>query len=350
MKRFIPLDILRGLTVALMIIVNNPGSWSAVYAPLRHSPWNGCTPTDLVFPFFLFCVGMAMAFSLAKYDGLCKPALWKVFRRTILIILLGLFLNAFPFNHLESLRFCGVLQRIGLCYFLGAILVLWLKKPAGLGVSVAVLLALYTAVLLIFGDKGAQLTLEGNVSAKIDVALFGSKHVYHGYGIDFDPEGPLGTLSATCNVLLGWLVGWFVKRSADKPAAETTSRLFVFGLASLVLSQVLSIWIPINKPIWSASYVFFTCGWATVVLGVIMFFTEIKGCTKAFKPAIIFGSNAITAFFLSAMLARIIGMTGWDKTAVFNTPALSLLYAILYAMVLFCINWLLYKKKIYIKL
>ena len=173
MKRYLPLDILRGLTVALMIVVNNPGNWGAVFPPLLHSQWNGCTPTDLVYPTFLFCVGMAMAFSLAKFGSLSGKSVRKILRRSALIFLLGLFLNAFPRFDFAHLRIFGVLQRIACCYLLGAILVLSLRKPSRLAIAAGALLAVYTAILLIFGDKGAQLTLEGNFSTKVDVALFG---------------------------------------------------------------------------------------------------------------------------------------------------------------------------------
>ena len=348
-KRFVPLDILRGLTMAFMIIVNNPGKWGAQYHMLTHAPWDGCTPTDLVFPFFLFCVGMAMAFSLSKFTSINGKAVWKILRRGALIFLLGLFLNAFPFNHLDHLRIFGVLQRIACCYVLGAFLVLWLKTPKKIWCSIGILLVLYTAILLIFGEKGAQLTLEGNISGKIDVALFGSDHVYHGYGIPFDPEGPLGILSATCTALLGWLAGNMLRHRSDRDPASNVCAVLMLGLAGLLSGEILSIWIPINKPLWSASYVFHCAGWAMIVLGVIMFFTEVKGVVKPFTPAIIFGSNAIFAYFLSGFIPRCIGFTGWYSGSVFNTPFLSLLYAVLFMLVLWCINFILYKKKIFIK-
>lgn len=350
MKRFIPLDILRGLTVLLMIIVNNPGSWSSIYPPLMHSAWDGCTPTDLVFPFFLFCVGMAMAFSLAKYDGLCKGAMFRIFRRGILIFLLGLLLNAFPFNHFDRLRIFGVLQRIACCYVLGSLLVLWLKRPMRIRLCIVLLLAAYTAVLLIYGDTGAQFTLEGNVSARIDVALFGSAHVYHGFGIPFDPEGPLGILSATCNVLLGWLIGNRIRRNPKKDDARSIAQVFFIGIMALAFSKILSIWVPVNKPLWSASYVFYTVGWACVVLGTVMYMTEIKSWKKVFKPAVIFGSNAITAYFLSELGAMLIGMAGWDHGSLCATQLTSLLYAVAYAAVIFCISLILYRHKIFIRL
>ena len=350
MKRFLPLDILRGLTVALMIVVNNPGNWSAVFAPLLHSPWDGCTPTDLVYPTFMFCVGMAMAFSLSKFSSFNGKAAWKVLRRSALIFLLGMFLDAFPYFDLGHLRIFGVLQRIACCYLVGAILVLTLRKPSRLAITAGALLVVYTAVLLIFGDKGAALTLEGNFSTKVDNALLGSDHVYHGYGIPFDPEGPLGILSATATVLLGYLTGIFVKSRAERSAADTVSSLFVIGLAGVVAGLVVSIWIPINKPLWSASYVLFCAGWAVVALAAIMFFTDVRGKTSAFEPARIFGTNALTAYFLSGVLARCISITGWNREALCTNEILSLAYALCFMLLLWCVNLILYKKKIFIKL
>lgn len=349
-KRFVPLDILRGLTVAFMIIVNNPGKWGAQYPILMHAPWDGCTPTDLVYPFFLFCVGMAMAFSLAKFDGLNGKALWKILRRGALIFLLGIFLHAIPFNDWANLRYFGVLQRIACCYVAASILVLWLKSAKKIWIAIGVLLASYTAILLIFGEPGAQFTLEGNVSGKIDVALFGANHVYDGYGIPFDPEGPLGILSATCTALLGWLAGNMIRRRSDRDPASNVCAVLMLGLAGLLAGEVVSIWIPINKALWSASYVFLCAGWAMTVLGIIMFFTEVKGVVKPFQPAIIFGTNALVAFFLSGLLARGIGLTGWYPGSVFSTPFLSLVYSLLFMLLMWLINFFLYKKKIFIKL
>ena len=349
-KRFVPLDILRGITVAFMIIVNNPGKWGAQYPILTHAPWDGCTPTDLVYPFFLFCVGMAMAFSLARFSSVNGKVVWKILRRGALIFLLGLFLNAFPFNHFGSLRIFGVLQRIACCYVAGAFLVLWLKTPKKIWLSIGILLTIYTAVLLIFGEKGAQLTLNGNVSGKIDVALLGPEHVYHGYGTAFDSEGPLGILSATCSVLLGWLAGDMIKKRSDRDCASNVCSVMILGLGGLLAGEILSIWIPVNKALWSASYVFFCTGWAMIALGVIMFFTDVKGIVKPFIPAIVFGSNALVAFFLSGFISRCIGLSGWNRGAVFNTPFLSLLYAVSFMLILWCVNFFLYKKKIFIKL
>lgn len=349
-QRFLPLDILRGITVALMTVVNNPGNWAHVYAPLRHSAWDGCTPTDLVFPTFLFCVGCAMAFSLSKYNGFSKASLWRIFRRGAGIFLLGWFLNAYPFNHMGAVRTFGVLQRIACCYVFASILVLWLKSTKKLAVCGLVLLAIYTLALVLFGEDGAQFTLEGNVTRRIDTALLGEKHLYGGYGIPFDPEGVLGTLSSTATVILGYLAGLWVKNKGDKTASEKTATILFAGLASLAAGMILSIWVPINKPLWSASYVFYAGGWALEALGVIMYFTEMKGCKKAFTPALVFGTNAIVAYFLSAFLARVLGQLDLIPDGLFTTEFLSLVYALCFMSLIWLIDLILYKKKIYVKL
>jgi len=348
-KRFVPLDILRGITVAFMIIVNNQGNWGQRYPMLIHAQWDGCTPTDLVFPFFLFCVGMAMAFSLSKFTSFNAGAIWKIVRRGVLIFLLGLFLNSFPFNDLGNIRYFGVLQRIACCYVFGSLLVFLLKAPSRIWGAIWILLAVYTAVLLIFGEEGAQFTLEGNISGKIDVMLLGSNHVYYEDGIAFDPEGPLGILSATCTVLLGWLAGHMIKCDSNKEATSMACKVLIWGLAGLLTGEILSIWIPINKALWSASYVFHCAGWSMIVLGVIMYLTEVKGMEKFFKPAIIFGTNALVAFFISGIIGRILWMTGWQIGTYIANPFQSLVYSLLIMLLIWCINYLLYRKKVFIK-
>ena len=234
-QRYLSLDVLRGITVTFMCIVNNPGSWGKVFAPLRHAPWVGCTPTDLVYPFFIFCAGCAMAFSFSKYDGFSKEAVMKVIRRGIGIFLVGLLINLYPFFPLEphdatasfwqnygywlaNKRILGVLQRIGLSYLIAGLLALWLRKPARIMAAIGVLMAVFTGILVLFGTDPGPFTLEGTISRKIDVALLGENHVYHGYRFAdgtraaFDPEGFLGSLTGACSCLLGFLIGSMILR------------------------------------------------------------------------------------------------------------------------------------------
>lgn len=349
-KRFEALDILRGLTMAFMIIVNNPGSWSHVYAPLRHAAWVGCTPTDLVFPFFLFCVGMSMAWSLSKFQGLTRQAFGKIGLRTLIIFLIGLALNAFPFDHWGTLRYLGVLQRIALCYFFGAIIVLLVDKKY-LWIVIAALLSSYTAIVCFFSENG--FALDGSVLAKFDATLFGEAHVYHGYGCAFDPEGLLGTMSSVCNALLGYLAGCYIRNhinSDDADNSSTISTILVAGLGSLALGEILSIFIPISKPIWSASYVFYTVGWALEVLGVIMYLEKFACARKLMGWTKCFGANTITAYVLASLLAKTLNFVCPEIHSLCTNEFYSLLHALSYVVIVFAICWLLDRKKIYLKI
>lgn len=386
-KRYVSLDVLRGMTVAFMCIVNNPGSWSHVFSPLRHAAWTGCTPTDLVFPTFVFCMGCAMAFSFASRQSLGGKDYLKVLKRGALIFLVGLGVNLYPFfptelhdpsasfgqNYLWWLghkRIFGVLQRIGLAYMVGGCLALWLKKPGKILAAIGTLCVTYTAILLAFGQEPGALTLEGNVSVRIDRWLVGGDHCYHGYnGTDFDPEGLLGTMTTACTCLLGYLIGSMIIRSRNRLAAAQENgtadqlifmknspdrvalRTFVYACASLAFAMVLSIWIPISKPLWSASYVFFAGGWAMLALAVLMYINDIKGITKPFIPFKAMGTNALMAFVFSGVLVKSYQFISFSPSKYFGLNEFtSLAWAIIFAGIIFCILWILYRKNIVIKL
>lgn len=365
MKRYISLDILRGLTVAMMIIVNNPGSWSHIYPMLRHASWDGCTPCDLVFPFFLFCVGVSMVFAFAKYQGLTKNAARKIFQRGTLLYVVGILIMAFPFypsfrnpeltslqNWLQwagNLRLVGVLPRIAMCYMLGSVLVLWLQTSKKLLAAVGILCILHVGLLLIFAGPEGAFTLEGNLARRIDLALFGENHIYHGYGIPFDPEGLLGTLTGTATVLIGYIVGQGVRTSQPQAAVRKTLALSAVMLA---IGLFLSIWIPLNKPLWSASYVFYTAGWSSLVFAILIYLVDVRGVERPFFPFKALGMNALTLYALSEVLGRVIRrFIGWDYSEMFGqTEFTSLVFALLYLTVHLLIAIILYKKKIFIKL
>jgi predicted acyltransferase len=387
-----------------MCIVNNPGSWRHIFKPLEHSSWVGCTPTDLVYPFFIFCMGCAMAFSFSKYDGLSKPAVWKIVKRGLAIFLVGLLLNLFPFfptslhDHtwtfgqnfaywLGHKRIFGVLQRIGMCYVIAGLIALWLKKPLKIAGAIVVLFAIYTGILIVGGNYPGPFTLEGTISRKIDVACVGANHVYHGYSFDknyvvgqelidnhkvvspsevdatanFDPEGPLGALTGSCTALLGFLIGSMIlrthrRREAD-PASEYDSpshldaRIYSWSAVAIALGCIMSIWIPISKPLWSASYVLYAGGWAMFALAFFAFAVDVKGGKKYFTPFIAMGTNPLVAFITSGVLAKMIGIIGWSPNSVFGANEYtSLAYSILFMLVIFSIQWILYKKEIIIKL
>ena len=371
-KRFLSLDVFRGLTVALMIVVNNPGSWRNIFPPLRHASWDGCTPTDLVFPFFLFCVGASMAFSLSRFKGLGLDSLLKIFKRGTGIFLVGLALNAFPFyplwpdpelsawqnwtQWLSGLRIFGVLQRIALCYIVASVMALWLKTPKRILASIAALCAAHVAIQLIFAGPEGAFTLEGTVARRIDAALLGDSHLYSGYRFAdrsvayFDPEGLLGVLTGSCTALLGYLAGGILRR--DDEIGSKIVRLYSMAAVSLAFSQILSIWIPINKPLWSVSYVFYTAGWAMFVLAFITWMTDVKGWVKPFTPLRAFGMNPLAIYSLSFIMATVVsGLIGWNYGAVFGVNELmSLLYAVLFMLFHLLVAMILYKKNIVIKL
>lgn len=365
MKRYLSLDILRGLTVAMMIIVNNPGSWSHIYPMLRHAPWDGCTPCDLVFPFFLFCVGVSMVFAFAKYQGLTRDAAKKVFKRGALLYGIGILVMAFPFypsyqnpeltplqnwlQWLGGIRLVGVLPRIAMCYMLGSVLVLWLKNLRKLLVAVGVLCALHVGVLLLFAGPEGAFTLEGNLARRVDTALLGENHIYHGYGIPFDPEGFLGVLTGTATVLLGYLTGQIVRENQPQAAAR---KVLAVSVGMLAAGLLLSIWVPINKSLWSASYVFYTAGWASLIFDLLIFLVDVKGVEKPFFPFKALGMNALALYALSEVLGRVIRrFIGWDYSEIFGqTESLSLMFALLYLTIHLVIAIILYKRKIFIKL
>ncbi len=403
-KRYESLDVLRGLTVAFMCIVNNPGTWAHIFPPLRHAGWDGCTPTDLVYPFFVFCMGCAMAFSFSKYEKTTAKAYLKVLKRGALIFLVGFALNLYPFfptsphdetwtfgqNYLYWLqhkRIFGVLQRIGMAYAIAGCLALWLKKPGKILAAIATLCVTYTGILLIFGREPGAFTLEGNVSVRIDTWLVGGNHCYHGYGgTNFDPEGLLGSMTAACSCLLGYLIGSMIHRSQKNMSslcdasskdggnlAESTdnrslglskcpsvvnytpdrvvNRTFVYACLSLILGVVLGIWVPINKPLWSVSYVFYAGGWAMLALAFLAYLLDVKGYGKPFVPFKAMGMNALMAFVFSGVIAKSYGFFGFAPSRYFGANEyVSLLWALIFVTIIFSLLWILYKKKIVIKL
>ncbi len=383
-KRFVTLDVLRGLTVAFMCIVNNPGSWGKLYPPLRHAAWDGCTPTDLVFPFFVFCMGCAMAFSLSKYDGFSREATWKLLRRGFAIVLVGLLINFYPFypysphdaswsfgeNYLYWLqhkRFLGVLQRIGFTYIVAGLVILGVKKrPVRVGVAIVALFTVWTAGLVLFSEAPGPFTLEGTWAPRVDEFLFGRKHLYRAYATAdggsrwFDPEGMWGVLTCACTALLGFLAGEFVRDSqkahAEAPEEENApigvvARLFFAGMILLALAMVLSIWIPVNKALWTPSYVLYAGGWAYVALAFLSYLIDVRGHVRFFTPAKAMGMNALMAFILSGVIAKTFAWIGWSPAKYFRASEFtSLCHAVLFMLLIFCFQWFFYRKKIVIKL
>ena len=326
--RFRSLDVFRGATVALMILVNNPGSWSFLYPPLAHAPWHGCTPTDLVFPFFLFAVGNALAFVMPGLLAGPAGAFWsKVVRRTLLIFLIGLFLNASPFvrwsaegelvlRQWETLRIMGVLQRIALCFGAAAVIV-WLfgrRGAAGPLWATAALLVGYALACLVWGAPGDPYSLQGWFGTDIDKALLGTAHLYKGEGVPFDPEGLASTAPAVAQVLLGWWVGRMVV--AGPINAALVARLFLWATLLLVAAYLWQLQMPLNKKIWTSSYVLHTTGLAMMLLAAFIHLIDIRkqprelaGWATFFE---VFGKNPLFVFVLSGFVPRVLALLRWQ--------------------------------------
>ena len=324
-QRFYALDVFRGATVCLMILVNNPGSWSHIYSPLEHAPWHGLTPTDLVFPFFLFAVGNAMSFVMHRLQAGGDALFWrKIVKRTLLIFLIGLFLNWSPFvmwqnDHLvfkgwtwvnntgsvQGIRILGVLQRIALCYFFASILVYYLKPRAAFYAGLLILLLYW--VLCFAGNPSDPFSITGWFGTDIDKKVLGEPHMYKGEGIPFDPEGLMSTLSAIVQVVFGYLVGDYIQKKGKN--FEMISGLFVAGVAMLVTGFCWDMVFPINKKIWTSSYTMYTSGLATITIATMIYMIEFKnarGWLSRFFD--VFGKNPLFIFVLSGFLPRLLGL------------------------------------------
>ncbi len=331
--RHLSLDVFRGAAVALMILVNNPGSWNHLYPPLAHAPWHGCTPTDLVFPFFLFAVGNALALVMPRLLAGPAAAFWvKLVRRTALVFLIGLLLNAvslwrwdaqggLSLRGLEQLRTLGVLQRIALCWGAAALIVWWARGRAGVvaGVAAALLLA-YWALCLGLATGADPYSLEGFFGTHWDRTVLGASHLYQGEGVPFDPEGLASTLPAVAQVLLGALVGQAMARHGS--SAGLVARLFMAATALLALAYLWQLAMPLNKKIWTSSYVVLTTGLALLLLATLMLLLDVQGRRGAWVRFFeVFGTNALFIFVLSGLVPRLLGLLRWgDGVAADGTP------------------------------
>lgn len=377
-NRLRSLDVLRGITIAGMILVNNPGTWAHIYAPLRHAAWNGCTPTDLVFPFFMFVMGVAMFISQRKYAYrfTAKSVTHLVYRALMLVLIgwaIGWFgiccrtlssggewIDALWNNPVARLRYMGVLPRLGWVSLFAGLLMMAFKPKNTPYVSLA-LLVIYC---LIIGISGSFDLTEDNIVARVDKALLGEAHMYHLGGIAFDPEGILSTIPCIAHCLLGCWVGKLMF-DVDNLGGKVI-RVMLFGAVSLMAGFLLDYAFPINKSLWSASYVLLTCGLASLLLGVLIWLIDIRGYGKWCVPFESFGVNPMFLFVLSGVLAIIMANirfeVGGDMYSVwgffykrmmqplFGDLGGSLACALVYDALLWCIAYPLYKNKIYIKL
>ena len=308
--RLLSLDAFRGLTVAAMVLVNNPGTWRAVYPPLRHAEWHGWTPTDLVFPFFLFIVGVAIPLALGRRLSVGQTrsdVVAKILRRSAIIFALGLLLHAIPNFDFATLRIPGVLQRIAVCYLVAALIFLWTGWRLQFGLTITLLLGYWAVMTLVAvpGFGAGRLDPEGNLAAYIDRTLFGP-HVWRAARV-YDPEGLLSTVPAIATTLAGVLAGHWLKTVGSR--RKIVLGLFVAGLAAIVLGEVWHGWFPINKALWTSSYAVFTAGAALVVLAACYWLVEVRGYRGWARPFAVLGVNALALFFLSSLVARLLIVT-----------------------------------------
>jgi predicted acyltransferase len=366
--RMASLDVFRGITIAGMILVNNPGTWGAIYPPLKHAEWHGWTPTDLVFPFFLFIVGVSITLALsarARAEGPKRSIYLKILRRSALIFALGLVLAGFPRYDLSTIRIPGVLQRIAVCYLCASLIFLNTRWRAQVVIAAALLFIYWLLMTLVPvpgygpGDLGSR---EWNLAAYVDRAVLGP-HIWMA-GKVFDPEGILSTIPAVATTLCGVLTGhWLRSRESD---AGKVAGAFVAGAACVVAGWAWGFWFPINKSLWTSSYVVFTTGMALQLLAVCYWLIDIKGYRRWSLPFVIFGTNALAVFFLTGLVARSMGLVKFATTDgqklslhqhVFNNLFApwadplnaSLLFAVCFVLVWLGLMALLYRRGIFIK-
>lgn len=366
--RLLSLDVFRGMTIAGMVLVNNPGTWSAIYSPLKHAEWHGATPTDFIFPFFLFIVGIAIPIALGKRveDGVTNAVYLKIFRRSATIFLLGLFLAAFPFFDFANLRIPGVLQRIAVCYLITSLIFLhtnW-KQITFIGIG---LLLFYWILMTTIPVPNCEITTIDdkacNLAAYIDRLILGENHIWKQAKV-YDPEGILSTIPAIATTISGVLTGVWLK--TKKSDLEKVGGLFFFGIVLIALGWCWNFFFPFNKPLWTSSYVVYTSGLALCFLGFCYWLIDIKGYRRWSKPFVIFGVNALALFVFSGLLSKILGLIKvsgaegkqislqkWIFDSIYLPLAspinASLMFAVSYILLWLFLMWLLYRKRIYIK-
>ncbi len=358
MTRYLALDAFRGITIALMILVNTPGSWSHVYAPLLHAQWHGCTPTDLVFPFFLFIIGSAMFFSFKKSGFAATPEQFiRIVKRGGIMFFIGFMLNVIPFNTpVEEWRIMGVLQRIGLAYVIAASVVLLLNRRGIFILSIIALIA-YWALLLSVGE--GALTLEGNIIRQIDLSIFGANHMYSMRGISFEPEGLISTIPAVVNMLLGFELTRYLTSIKDKKSSVT--KLIIIGGLAIGFGALWSVILPINKSLWTSSYVIYSTGFACLLLALFVWLIDIKGHEKLVSPLLVYGTNPLFVYVLSFLFVTLYlnipvgdsSMYGWlyQQLTLIAEPSLaSFMFAFSHVVLFWYISLKLYQRKVFIKI
>lgn len=363
-ERLLSLDVMRGITIAGMILVNDPGSWKYVYTPLRHAAWNGLTPTDLVFPFFMFIMGVSMYFSLQKYDfRLSQESVAKVLKRTVLIFLVGFGLNVlghislYGFSELQNIRLLGVMQRLALAYGAGSLIGLAINRKYILYVA-AFILIFYWALLALTGSMDLS---ENNLVAVVDRTLFGTNRMYSDYLADgtriaFDPEGVLSCLGSIAHVLFGFYIGKMIK-DCRNDNERIIRNLFIFGTILLFSGFLLSYGCPINKKLWSSTFVLTTCGFGSLFLALLIWIIDIHGKKRWSFFFEAFGINPLYLYVQADVLALLLGASGISTffymdifRPLFGNYGGSLAWAVFFVVLNWIPGYWLYKKQIYIKL
>ncbi|NME72323.1 acyltransferase family protein [Flammeovirga aprica] len=362
-ERILSLDIFRGLTVILMILVNNPGTWLAIYPPFQHAKWHGCTPTDLVFPFFLFIVGVSISFSMSKVkkDPFKRPvAMRKALWRGAKLIGIGLFLGLFPFFNFAEMRVPGVLQRIGIVFVVTSTLFLYADRKTTIALFVSVLVVYWLAMTLVpIPGVGAPNLDDPNgvLSSYIDQLIL-KGHMWSGTKT-WDPEGLFTTIPAIGTAILGLFSGEIVK---ENKGVEVVKKLLILGFASVVIGQLWNIVFPINKSLWTSSYVMYTGGLGAITLGLSYYLFDVKkiGRNQVLIPKA-FGLNPMAAYVLAEMIARLMAVISIGETSIKGhlfalitfdgvpLEASSLVFAVLYVGVVCIPILILYRKNIVIK-
>lgn len=386
-ERLISLDVFRGLTIAGMILVNNPGSWNNVYPALQHAKWNGVTPTDYIFPFFLFIVGVAITISLTKRkeSGLDqKKLVFQIIRRGLIIYAIGIFMAAWPFwNFAENkwidfstLRLVGVLPRIGVVYIITSLIFLIANIKTQAIIGVFLLLGYWAIMTLIpvpgYGSPNLDVPVLNNpatgeifapnIAGWLDQMILGN-HMWKVTKV-WDPEGLLSTLPAIATCLSGVMLGHWLRTKND--SSTKTAWIFVFGNFAILIGVVWDMWFPMNKSIWTSSYVMFTSGMALIFFGMCYWLIDVKGIKWWTKPFVVYGMNAITVFALSGLVAKTMGIIKvvnavGEKISLnryiyeqlfapnFSPLNASLTWALTYVLIWLGLMWILYAKKIFIK-
>ncbi|MEI8272573.1 MAG: DUF5009 domain-containing protein [Paludibacter sp.] len=369
-QRFTALDVFRGLTVCFMIIVNTSGNGDTTYWPLKHADWNGFTPTDLVFPSFLFAVGNALSFASNRWQLMKQSeVLLKIFKRTFLIFLIGYLMYWFPFFKLDTqsqlilspishTRILGVLQRIALCYGISALLVYYLgtRKTVWIGV---VALFIYWVLLLVFGESAEEFSKHGNAVLRFDSWAIGVDHLYRGEGFPFDPEGFLSTIPALFNVIAGYAVGRFLQKNGKN--RNGILKLIAAGAVFVLIASMWSELMPINKKLWTSSYALLTVGLDCVMIAVIVYLIDFIGLKKGTHFFLVSGKNPLLIYLLSELGVTVMFLISIGNESLFRWLYSHIfvytgdyfgafLFSVCWMLTCWLVGFLLERKKIYIKI